>query len=429
MAIKNQRKSITENSSENRLKAILHEGYNRFLKEGPEDDMLDMDEEMPEDDMDMDMPEGGDDLADDTDMDMGAGEPVETPMENLTDTEFEQVDSWIDELLGDSIEMADVNGGDALDVEADADSLDPMGEESYVHEDLPMTSDDMQSIIDSDDSLGALEDELAGLAQDDEMGEEMGEEMPTEDDDMLMGESFDFEQGKIKTEEDEEELDEAEDPFKGIADLPGFEQGYEGEDVKDELMEDVALVPGNKELGFEETAAGLNDNELNDKVTPMEGRTPEDIEKDQKGIVTESVKKSKMLYKAAMAIANQKAAIKEMKESINKLKLENYKLIKANGLLSVAGDVLTKEARTQISEAFDKCQSVDQVNKFYAKLTEKIRTAQKPSLNEVATSRKTKIQILKEAVNNPTKPADSYEQMRKNMLMGLNTETDMYFNM
>jgi hypothetical protein len=54
-------------------------------------------------------------------------------------------------------------------------------------------------------------------------------------------------------------LEENEDPFKGISDLPGFEQGYEGVDRKDELMEDVSLASELSALDFEDVKSPLGD--------------------------------------------------------------------------------------------------------------------------------------------------------------------------
>lgn len=126
--------------------------------------------------------------------------------------------------------------------------------------------------------------------------------------------------------------------------------------------------------------------------------------------------------------SRQSEGLAKSKKIVEGLKLENFRLIKANGLLSVAGDQLSKEARTQISEGFDKCQTVDQINKFYTSLTEKIKNASRPSLNQVAGSKKTKINVIKESVNNAAKAEQiTHEQMRKNMLMGLDTKNDVYF--
>lgn len=437
MAIKNTRTQISETPSESRLKNSLKEGYKRFLTEAGEGEDEDLDLG-GEDDTDLDLDndldlEGGEEGGEDMGGEMGEDPNAipTSPLDALTDTESEQVNAWIDELLGDSINAVEVDGAESLDTEIPSADINPMGEQNFVHDDLPMTVDELQNIIDSDDSLGALETGLADLAVAQEEGTEtpagLGEDPlgtdPLADDDNLNPIT---ENEEPMNENAETELVEAEDPMKGIDKY--FDQGYQGEDVKDELTEDVDLAPNNKEIGMEEVPAGLND-KITSTVTATPGsRTADSIEADQKGVVTETKKLSEMLVKAANVIDKQRADLAKSKKIVEGLKLENFRLIKANGLLSVAGDQLSKEARTQISEGFDKCQTVDQINKFYTSLTEKIKNASRPSLNQVAGSKKTKINVIKESVNNAAKAEQiTHEQMRKNMLMGLDTKNDVYF--
>ena len=427
MAIKNIRKSITANASDDRLRSKLKEGYKRFLNEGDED------EEMSDDDMglgdDLNLEDGaesedmgGDEGMDDMDMDSEDGEMGATsPIDDLNDTESEQVNAWIDELLGDSLDQVEVEGAQSLDTEMPSADIDPMGEQNKVHEDMPMTVSDLESIIDSDDSLSALENELSSMAIDQD-GEKGGDMLMDNEEDEMEGEDMNMDQ------DDDMMMDEAEDPMKGIDKY--FDQGYEGEDRKDDLQEEVELAPDNKQMGMKNVPAGLND-KITSTVTAMPGsRTAESIEADQKGVVTEGVntnqKLSKMLVKAAHIIEKYRKEITSKNKFMESLKLDNYKLIKANGLLSVAGETLSRDARTQISESFDKCKSIEQVNKFYNKITEKIKNAQRPSLNQTVGSKKTKINVIKESAGNK-KEILSQEQMRKNMLMGLNTNEDVYF--
>ena len=429
MAITNKRKSVTENPSDSRIKDNLKENFKRFINEGA-DDELPTDELEGDGEEDLDL--GGEDLGlgDDLGDEMGEegmGDEMGdleggNSIDNLTDTEAEQVDHWIDELLGDTLEQATVAGGDELDTETMAGDLDPMGEEQFVHDDLPMTTDDVTNIIDSDDSLAALEQELADLAI--EHAGEDGEEGGLEG---LGGEGTEDGLEDIDGEETEEKENvfEAEDPMKGIDEY--FEQGFEGKDIQDGLQEDVELAKDNKDLGMKKVPAGLND-KITNKVSPTPGaRTEEEIKNDVYKVVQESTKKSKMIFKAAAIIADMKKSQVKQAKLIESLKLDNYKLIKANGLLSVAGDQLSKEARTQISESFDKCQNIDQVNKFYNKLTEKIKTAARPSLNTTVSNKKTKINVIKESADKKQDAKITHEQERINMLMGLSTDNDVYF--
>lgn len=411
MAIKNIRKSVETNTSEQRLKNKLKENVSRFMSEAEGDEDLDMDAPEGDDmDLDMDAPEGGDDMDMDIDMDSDAGdESLEglSAIENLEDTERTQVNDWISDILSDSLENDDIDDNDSLDTEMSADSLDPMGENQYIKDDVPMTVEDMENIIDSDDTLAALESKLAELAisQNGEEGDDLDMNMDTEE-----GDDMDLD---MDSEEDEDlGLEESNDPMSGISKY--FDKGYEGEDVKDELSEDVELAPASKKEGFTKTAHGLND-QINSTVKPTTGAgAPVDTTE----IIKESHKKSAMLTKAAVYIDKQN-------KQIENLKLENYKLLKTNGLLAVSGEKINGEVRNKISEGFDRCKSVDQVNNFYNKITEKIKSISRPSLNESVMSKKTKISMMNEGVEK--EETVSFEQQRKNMLMGLPTKDDVYF--
>lgn len=426
MSIKNIRKSVETNSSEDRLKNKLYENYSRFINEAEGDeDELDLGGDEETLDLDLGGDAGGDELADgdvDLDMEGGADEPEMglNAIENLEDTEKARVDDWVSDLLSDSLETNAIDDEDSLDAEASADSLDPMGETQYIHDDLPITVDELENIIDSDDSLAALEAKLAELA----MSAEDEDAIPGDEDNMDLSDDMDMdmndeggfpaEETEEVLEDDEEDnlLDESHDPMSGINKY--FDQGFEGEDVKDELTEDVELAPASKEEGFKKVSHGLND-QITSTVKNTDG-AGEPV--DTTAIIKEARTKSAMVVKAAIMI-------ERMQKEVAKLKLENYKLIKTNGLLSVAGDMLNADTRNKISEGFDKCDSVEQVNKFYGKITEKLKSAARPSLNEAVTSRKTKINVLKEAVEQ--KEVVSMEQQRKNMLMGLPTNDDVYF--
>lgn len=414
MAIKNTRQSIHTNPSEDRLKNKLKEGYSRFLKEAEEDEMDLEDDSMGAEDADLDMDLDGmdssmedDDLADaelDTTGDeMGNDLDGLAAIQNLEDTEKAQVDDWISTILSDSLDAETIDSDQTLDAEASADSLDPMGEEQYINDEVPMTAEELENIIASDDSLSALEATLAAMAQEqDTEGLDMEDDM---EDDMDLS--------------DDEELEESHDPMTAISKY--FDKGFEGENTKDELMEDVELAPSSKEEGFEKVSHGLND-EITSTVKSTTG-AGEPV--DGVSIIKESQKRAKMLVKASSIIAKQNTILENFKKQVEALKLENYKLIKANGLLSVGGDKLPTEARNQISEAFDRCSSVEQVNKFYNKLTEKLKSANRPSLNETVKGNKNKITVLKES--NSKEETVSREQLRKNMLMGIPTEQDVYF--
>lgn len=413
MSISNKRKKISETKTpEQKLKQKLRENYSQFLNEEGDEEMDDMPIEDDVDDMDM----GGDD------MDMAGDDSMGAPMadevggeefENLSDQKKAQIDDWVDTLLSDTLDNEGEYDGTALDTEMPADEMDSI--DGDVVEGVPISSDDMNNIIASDDSLHALEDELVAMSQ-----QEIGDDMENDGLDEL---------------EPDEEIEET-------VSLNEEDDALESMDDAEPLNEDVALAKDNKDAGFDEVAEGLNDkmtNKVGDKKPekvddPLaKGKVDAKPNKGNKNDAnksalkeSEEVRKSKLLVKAATVIAEQSATIKDTAKQLKKLQLENYRLSKANSVLAAAGDRLNKDARVRISESFDKCDSKENVDTFYNKLVENIRQLARPSLNEAVS--KTKTTFRKEAKQEVVKEKLSREQMRKNMLMGLSTDEDMYYS-
>lgn len=415
MAIQNKRVAVKQQSQEAKLRSKLNEDFG-----------LTEDDDMGSDDLDLGG--GEDDLADDTSglddlggdagLEGGADAGTEDAFAELNPTQEQQLDSEMDELLNFSLDDLGTPGAvdgleedDNLDVEspvADVNTMagdvgNPMGDEQVTSN---LTVDDLESIIASPDSLHALEDELISkITAENGMGMETPE----------LG------------------IEEACDPMKGISseDQGGFDQGYEGKDVKDELQEDVTLTSELKDLDFEEPKEGLND-KISATVTQKSkssDRSAEDFEKDVAGVVQESIKKSKMLVKAAAAILKMKKINEAQQKEIAKLKFEQAKLMRVNGIFSAVGDKLSKEVRKGIVEGFGKCNTAKEVNSLYEKVVKAIKESSKPSLNESVKKTKTNV-APKVAINENKEEVKlnvSKSQMRINHLMGLDTDTDMYY--
>jgi hypothetical protein len=409
MAIKNTRKAVSKTNLDNRLRSKLKENFDWMTED---DEMADDDASLgggDEDELGGDAGDLGGDLSDEglsDDTDASAD-----PMADLTQSQEQQLDTEVDELLSANLEdnfdddtlSEDIaDGDDSMDIEEPAE--DVMGGTEDGDDDMQITdhidTTELQSIIDAPNSLGALEDELVNDITSDDDGS-------TEDLNEYENSEMEYYGDKTGT------MDESDDPFKGIKDLPGFDQGYEGKDVKDELTEDVDLADSTEDLGFKEVGEGLND-----KITST---------------VKESVKKSKMLVKAAAAILKLKQIQEAQQKEITKLKFEAAKLNRVNALLAVAGDKMNKEVRKKIVESFAKCKSAKEVNALYGKVVNVIKEHSKPSLNKtIANTKRTQVKTAKsinEGTNRSEAKVDvSKSQMRKNYLMGLDTQEDMYFN-
>lgn len=401
MSTANKRTSISDNLSENRLQKKLHENYKRFLTEADEDAPIE-EEPIEDDGLDLDS-----DLEDDMPVDDADLTADFDPIAELGNTEQEQVEDWVDEILGDSLDQVE-DENMLLDTEAGADDLDPMGDDLQIHDDLPLSVSDLTNIIDDEDSIAELEAALAGLAEEGAQEENIEDDVNLEDENNLP---------IIESEEmDSNEFDllEAEDPMKGIDDY--FDQGFEGKDVKDELSTDKS-TPGsaNKFKGID-----------TDPTMGKTKETPGGGAENNVKVVQESKKRAAMLIKAADVIAKQVSLIEAAKKQVAKLQLENYKLNKANGILSEAADIFSEDARVKIAEGFDKCANKDQINKFFEGLVSKIKENKKSTLNEAVNTRVKNTKVIRE--NKEVKEAaPSREQQRINMLMGLPTQDDPYF--
>lgn len=123
-----------------------------------------------------------------------------------------------------------------------------------------------------------------------------------------------------------------------------------------------------------------------------------------------------------------------------KLRLENYKLLKVNGLLTLLPE-LEQKTRVQLVEKFDRCKNPSQISDLYTKITSVVKESRKPSLNQIverkgdikyfSRERDHDTQLLKEKVQSLQKEDRivlSEAQIRKNTLMGIESENeDGYF--
>jgi len=123
-----------------------------------------------------------------------------------------------------------------------------------------------------------------------------------------------------------------------------------------------------------------------------------------------------------------------------KLRFENYKLLKLNGLLTLLPE-LEQTTREQLVEKFDKCSSDTQVISLYKKISTAVKESRKPNLNQLVTNNKKDVkyftegrahdeQLLKEKVDATQNGNQDItpEQLRKNNLMGIRGAEEAYYN-
>lgn len=154
------------------------------------------------------------------------------------------------------------------------------------------------------------------------------------------------------------------------------------------------------------------------KTTDVAGKTVK--QPDYNKVVAENVRSKKALDELADQLVS-------MEEEVSKLRLENYKYKKVNAVLTLA-DSLNESTKEQIVKKFDECVSDKQVDKLYNIIAEEVKIASKPSLNEAVTKASKSYRFLGESYTATAEDdnSDLPGQKRKNFLMGIGNEDDLY---
>lgn len=431
MAVTNKRTFLSKSAAKDktvdqRLRNKLKESYDEYLNEADED------EELADEDIDMDVDdESGLDLSGEDGEDIVDSEEDELGIDaELTPDQSEFVDDEIDMLLEPEVEELELSEADdfdfgdedELDIESDVDDFDPA-----------IDDEELQSIIDSPDTYDELGNTLTDMAI---------EEFPSDEDSF---EDDDFDEDAFSDEIDAEaeveaELEEAmmNENFDFETETPMTESRKKVKRNRS-IREDVKLQAGLKGLDFDEesepsevkkgTYSKVSDTAkggpAKGKITHGKGLTQnmksQTMKKEAIEVMRkESVQKSKMLVKAAQKING-------LEDKVKQLQLENYRLLKANGILSVTGDKLDKQSRAAISESFSKCKNKVQVDALYEKVVRIVKEKSRPSLNEAVSSVK-KTTVKTAAILQEKEEKYSFAEQRKQMLMGLKTSDDVYFS-
>lgn len=458
MAFKNKRTSVAKpNAVEERLKKQLKEEYGMSLQEDGEDDLADdTTDELPTDGQEDDMGLPTDDT--NTTGGLGGG-----GVEDIAGTETDEEDSeldpnqeqWIDDEVdnlitsnyGDGTEeehtdfsLDEDEGDDLGDLSADGveDDLDTLGDEAsgggtkqVSRGDDVFSAKELNSYIDSPDTIHDIDDALVNKATtmptdelDTEldnfsqfgsfkggsedgglgMGDEGGNDFDEDEEFFGEGDGFDGAKSNYK---------KAGNPMSAIKgqDKGNFDQGYEGEERKDDLFEVEGLPDGFEETDSETEGEFTKAKDGKAKAKKIETEPHFDT-------VKESIKKSRMLVLAAESIAR-------LQEGYKKLKFQNEKLKKVNGILYAVGDRLTKETKKQLAEKFSKCKTDAEVKSLYEKVVKIVKEKNQKTLNEAV-----KPVTKKSVINESTKKvsAVSQDQERKNYLMGIPGNDNGYFN-
>ena len=99
----------------------------------------------------------------------------------------------------------------------------------------------------------------------------------------------------------------------------------------------------------------------------------------------------------------------KLQEEYEKVKLQNYKLLKVNGLLTLTEE-LSSTVKTQLVEKFDKCSTSKQVLDLYKTVTSLIKESRKPSLNSMIIGRNTGVKNFKTLTEATEKSKENVEK-------------------
>jgi len=441
MTTKNKRTSLKkETLVEKRLKDKLKSEYKKSLKEANDDDFSDQDNldddttPVSDDEEGFDQ-QGGDDFGGDlSDSNESSEDFSDEDLDDDDEYDFDSLDddqkAWFDDEVDDLLEPAaheledeEHAGADDLDIETESDDLGA-GED-----DGPFSAEELNSLIASDDTLHDLEGELTDLADDvdDHDGEDFDVDDDHESDEDFEDDNFDDElsdddemlESELMAEaEIEHELNEKMNPKK--------------KSIKKEAT--AKEWPGKRDVKWtkEKKPSDVQKSEYSSVTQPTDGHakgvaeTKEGLQQKMKNLKRESVEKSKMLVLAANRI-------KKLQEANSRLKVENLKLMKTNGILSAVGSKLDTKSRAFVSESFSKCKTEQQIEKLYEKIVKTIKQKSRKSINESVVA-KTKPQNSR--LLDPKNPETlneskemSFEMKRKMHLMGLAEGEDAYYNL
>lgn len=451
MTNKNNRKSLKKESLiEKKLKNKLKSENKKSLKEEEEDDDLD-------DNTDIDQSD------EEPDFDLGDETPSESPedfdenneddeeefdFDSLDDSQKEWFDDEVDDLLepaAEELEAEEHADADDLDIETEATDLDSEEDESV------FSADELNDLIDSDDTLHDLEHELTDLAQDEVPSDD--EDIEDEDED-FEGDDFEDEEGEDLDGEDEsdEDLDDEDDDEMLESDLmteaeieSDLQEAQKRNKAKRRKIKEAQVGKKwavdddhlyGKDYQWEKEDGNISDikkasySKVNQGSVGHErgiAKTKEGLSSKMRNLKRESVEKSKMLVLAANRI-------KKLMEANHNLKMQNMKLTKANGILAAVGSQLDTKSRAFVAESFVKCKDEKQVQKLYEKIVKVVKNKSRKSLNETVAAR-VKPQVSNLLLSAPKDAGKlnegknmSFEMKRKMHLMGLETNDDAYYN-
>lgn len=363
-----KRKYITvENPANEKFgKVDLHESIRKVLKEA--EDEIESDEELT------------DDVTAELETEL-EGNELET---ELTTSQEQTVEDWADELLKSNIVNLE-DDSDILDSEASVEGLDSNTE--LLNDNVGIDAEDLETIIDEDNSLELLQNELESAVL------ELENEIADENDNELLDEAVEL----LETIVDEESDDMLEEAIGLLESLSNEGPVLTG-DVKKATEEEMAKAK--KESGAD--------------IVSGDKRNADVLKTTEKHFTK--------------ITADNKAKLNDAK--IEKLVLENYSLMKVNNLLAVAGDLLTEASRVSLIENFAKCKSKQEVNEAYKSVTTKLKNVTEKnkevhSLNEAVAKGKTKVSVIKESAEKQIQEVD-LDFERKKHLMGFKTKANVY---
>lgn len=412
MSINNKRSFLQENESEKKIKQSLKENYSRFITE-EEDEMLD-DELGGDIDAELD----GTDLDSELDGESEITPDASLETEELTPSQGEQVENWIDDLLTSTISTETEDSEMGLDLEDDAEVVEP---EQTLNANVPISAEDMENIIDNEDSLDVLETTLQDIAIN-----------GLEDEDALVEGKYGA-SGKDTFMTPQNTERNPNDNSKKNAEIARRNVERELKQLEDEdedsLDEAISMLESellnNAILEVEEL---LEEKEVKSKTEENFGKVTgkeknvsiEDSDFEKEGDKVENAKEGDKVNNENKS--NLKESLESKTADLEKLKFENYKLSRVNGLLIVAGEKLNEKSRMALSEGFKKCKDKSEVEKIYTQVVERLKESEnkRTNLNE-SVSKKTN--IIKESKNKETL---SLGQERINFLMGVKGSKNMY---
>ena len=369
--------------------------------------------------------------------------PVENTEDNMESEMGSDLDSEEDGLSDDDMDIINIISDDEEDLEEveEVSIEDIQNDIEDIEIDLEDVVEDLETVLDTVDT--DIIDSEEDIVDTDDVTDVEDEEILDEDINVY------------DNEENVEDVESTDDVIDSEEDIVDTDSVDDVENTDDELDIDKATEAGLGDLTIdnsEDSSSEVSDQELVSSIGD-DSEEAEDIDDvdysnslekkdDVNSLVidllkddedydrfSESTNDELDLKESIITKKAEGKEIKKLQESVKKLQLENYKLLKINGILNLMPE-LTEKTKQNLAESFDKCSSIEKTKDLYKKVISTAKEYKKPKLNSlIIESNRGNSTFVASKFDDDNDQAMTADQKRINFLMGMKDLDDEYYTM